>query len=179
MYLHFMKFVEVDIKAVLMRDVLIRVPWVLIAQVQSYVSTFRDCMRDILSLMSSPSPSNAWEKQLTPAPGASPKIQKTCSPRETVAPLCRRGIAPASHDVMEGSVPVKAVTAFPQPACSRGPAAEGISPIGALASNNRMRLLRGGRRQRAEAQEYAHSLEAYRFKDRHQRGPAAGGESPT
>ena len=66
MYLHFMKFVEVDIKAVLMRDVLIRVPWVLIAQVQSYVSTFRDCMRDILSLVSSPSPSYAWEKQLRP-----------------------------------------------------------------------------------------------------------------
>ena len=66
MYLHFMKFVEVDMKAVLMRDVLIRVPWVLIAQVQSYVSTFRDCMRDILSLVSSPSPSNAWEKQLKP-----------------------------------------------------------------------------------------------------------------
>ena len=66
MHFHFMKFVEVDIKAVLMRDVLIRVPWVLIAQVQSYVSTFRDCMRDILSLVSSPSPSNAWEKQLRP-----------------------------------------------------------------------------------------------------------------
>ena len=44
--------------------------------------------------------------------GTWPNAQKAFSARETVAPLCRRGFAPASPKVMEGSVAAKAVTAL-------------------------------------------------------------------
>ena len=52
---------------------------------------------------------------------------------EEVSHPLRTTVKPdASNGVMEGSVAVKAVTALHLPACSRGPAAEGVSPIAAL-----------------------------------------------
>ena len=52
---------------------------------------------------------------------------------EEVSHPLRTTVKPdASNGLMEDSVAVKAVTAFHLPACSRGPAAKGVSPIGAL-----------------------------------------------
>ena len=152
-------------------------------------------MRDFLSLVSSPSPSYAWEKRLRPLKkrddasravallerGPMLKrhflIEKPLhhSVEEVSHPL-RTTVKPdASNGVMEDSVAVKAVKALHLPACSRGPAAKGVSPIRALcrryvapASHDRMDA---NDSVAVKAVSALHLLPCCK-------GPAAGGGSP-